>query len=741
MSSNSVTSHGSDILNSTQLLVERIDSLPLSLPPGRGFRNGSLLKMPDGWIFVGDETNQHVGPSGIIYMDGAATASFQPILVQTTDNFVVKSYHKLITEFPSSIKSLRDARIFRASNAIWVTMRAVMNEGPNLVVMGRLTENRVIVKLMVIFIDNIPAQIACDASGPQPRCWAPFNGTLDIRLATSVEPWNVLTGVPETCQMLVIEQHAALQDKQLNIGTPFVTWRNGWLCLVYETAMHNSQHIYAQRFLYRSEKCEAETFISPVFHFMTRSMEVASGLHLQGDLAYISFGMADQRTLIALVDLNKIMLLPLACYTNKVQIDSSQPVAVNVSNNDSNSNSSSQPRRDMFTVLKTLELSLLPSKLKQPGRKMEPLPIATPPMLPVTIRNIVMQNRIQVFSLPRIAALPSEQTERRYFNHQNQLGLWTLFAADTPITVSVRAEPYKEKLLQFLSKLVPDYSTVIDVGAHVGLISIPLARIVKRVYAFEMQQEVYYLLQRNLLQNRSNNIVSYNCALGASSSLAYIPKCNYLSESSTDFAGLPVISTIAGVSGSRLGNQGLCPTLVLGDAPAQDLTAVEMMRLDQLGINHISLIKVSADNSGEIFYGAQETIRRECPVLVFSNIMVSSSISTSCLVPADFSIETFCAQLGYHSPFIFGPDRILIPNRDPELLRMICSLCRPGSAFHFYMRGNDCFLEFGARGPFPVHAPTQGYVMVHFTDVKETYIGLFMEAIIIWNNQTEWHLG
>jgi FkbM family methyltransferase len=54
---------------------------------------------------------------------------------------------------------------------------------------------------------------------------------------------------------------------------------------------------------------------------------------------------------------------------------------------------------------------------------------------------------------------------------------------------------------------------VLDIGAHIGTFCIPLAKKVKRIYAFEPFKESYDLLRNNIELNKINNILDYNMGI------------------------------------------------------------------------------------------------------------------------------------------------------------------------------------------------------------------------------------
>ena len=67
-----------------------------------------------------------------------------------------------------------------------------------------------------------------------------------------------------------------------------------------------------------------------------------------------------------------------------------------------------------------------------------------------------------------------------------------------------------------LLKLFADSNSVaMDVGAHIGTFSIPLARWFKKVIAFEPSPETHALLVKNIALNRLTNVASPQKGLGS----------------------------------------------------------------------------------------------------------------------------------------------------------------------------------------------------------------------------------
>ncbi len=79
----------------------------------------------------------------------------------------------------------------------------------------------------------------------------------------------------------------------------------------------------------------------------------------------------------------------------------------------------------------------------------------------------------------------------------------------------VEASAQEQALSRLLSEVRPE-DVVYDIGAHHGLYAILLARKVKRVIAFEPEQECFARLQQNIQSNGLSNTIAYRKAIGES---------------------------------------------------------------------------------------------------------------------------------------------------------------------------------------------------------------------------------
>jgi len=147
---------------------------------------------------------------------------------------------------------------------------------------------------------------------------------------------------------------------------------------------------------------------------------------------------------------------------------------------------------------------------------------------------------------------------------------------------------WEKHLVELFPKYAKPGITVIDAGAHIGIHTMPLARLVGpggRVYAFEPQHKLYRELVFNLRLNGVDNVVPLRYALGHTAGIVEMD------------------STVRG-------NEGGTPVGRGGDR-------VELRPLDSFGFRNVSLIKIDVEHFEDfLLEGAQLTIARDRPVIL-----------------------------------------------------------------------------------------------------------------------------
>jgi FkbM family methyltransferase len=166
----------------------------------------------------------------------------------------------------------------------------------------------------------------------------------------------------------------------------------------------------------------------------------------------------------------------------------------------------------------------------------------------------------------------------------------------------VEVGEYSWAEVQLLGGLLRPASVVVEAGAHIGAITVPLARKCARVIAFEPQRLVHQMLCANLVLNGVVNVWAVQAALGAEDAQIMCP--------------LPAMEGFQNTGGVSL-------------AGAKDGELVVCRKVDTLGLPRVDLIKADVEEMElEVLKGARETIRRDRPVLYLeSNIGTDQLLS------------------------------------------------------------------------------------------------------------------
>ena len=152
--------------------------------------------------------------------------------------------------------------------------------------------------------------------------------------------------------------------------------------------------------------------------------------------------------------------------------------------------------------------------------------------------------------------------------------------------------PEETRLFEIL--LTPG-NVVVEVGANIGSLTVPLARIVGpagRVHAIEPQRPMFQMLCANLALNDLHNVHARQQGLGAAAGVLWV--------------STPQTGAIANFGGIPLQPSGQ--------------EKVDIVTLDSLGLDRIDLIKIDVEGMEEqVLRGGVETIRRLRPKLYVEN--------------------------------------------------------------------------------------------------------------------------
>jgi FkbM family methyltransferase len=154
---------------------------------------------------------------------------------------------------------------------------------------------------------------------------------------------------------------------------------------------------------------------------------------------------------------------------------------------------------------------------------------------------------------------------------------------------------YSEDEVRLFAGLVKSGDTVIDAGANIGALTVPLAHMVGasgRVLAFEPQRQIHALLSTNIVLNGLENVMAERMALGQAVGETFIP--NHSLGEARNFGGV----------GVGIGSGQACPVTSID---ALGLPALRLLKIDVEGFEH------------QVLEGAEETLRRLRPLLYVEN--------------------------------------------------------------------------------------------------------------------------
>ena len=149
---------------------------------------------------------------------------------------------------------------------------------------------------------------------------------------------------------------------------------------------------------------------------------------------------------------------------------------------------------------------------------------------------------------------------------------------------------------EFLCRLVGPGSIVLDGGANIGALTVPLAQRVGphgAVYAVEPQRQTFQALCANVALNSLPNVVTRHVALGRAPGTIKIPTLDLTHQQNV--GGL-------NIQGHKQGE------------------SIPVVRIDDLGLPGITLLKLDLEGmERDALAGAKRTIREHRPILYVEN--------------------------------------------------------------------------------------------------------------------------
>ena len=205
-------------------------------------------------------------------------------------------------------------------------------------------------------------------------------------------------------------------------------------------------------------------------------------------------------------------------------------------------------------------------------------------------------------------------------------GMFAFLKGDHYIGRSLQAYgEYSEGEVRVLSQVLSAGSVVVEAGANIGTLTLPLAQICGpqgRVYAYEPCRTNFHLLCTNLVLNELDNVMTFRQALGKRRGMVDVPAIGFDAEE--NYGGIQI------GSGSD--------TVPIG-------------RIDDLNLDQCTLIKIDVEGSERnVLMGAAKTIAACRPCLYVEDDRPDLH---SQLIKTIFNMDY---RIWWHTPPLFLPN-------------------------------------------------------------------------------------
>jgi FkbM family methyltransferase len=188
---------------------------------------------------------------------------------------------------------------------------------------------------------------------------------------------------------------------------------------------------------------------------------------------------------------------------------------------------------------------------------------------------------------------------------------------------------------EFLSQIIRPGMTVVEVGANIGLLTVPFARFVApggKVIAFEPQRIVFQMLCGNIALNALDNVFVHNSGVGSAPGSITVPSIDY----------------------ARPGNFGGVSLSASGSGET-----VPLATIDSLGLQRCDFMKIDVEGMElEVLQGARTTVERFRPRLYIENDRIEKS------APLIEHLLALDYRLYWHTPFLYDRDNFFSDGED-----------------------------------------------------------------------------
>lgn len=194
---------------------------------------------------------------------------------------------------------------------------------------------------------------------------------------------------------------------------------------------------------------------------------------------------------------------------------------------------------------------------------------------------------------------------------------------------------FSEGEVELFRQIVKPGHIVLDLGANIGVHTVPLARLTGpqgAVLAFEPQRLVFQTLCANVALNSFTNVWCFNAAAGDVPGTVHVPALNPTVQN--NFGGLGLLGRSQG-------------------------EPVQQLRIDDLPIGRCTFMKIDVEGmETQVIQGARNTIGRCQPIMYVENDRAEHSAELVRL------IDSLGYDMYWHKPPLFNPANFFHNNQN-----------------------------------------------------------------------------
>ena len=184
---------------------------------------------------------------------------------------------------------------------------------------------------------------------------------------------------------------------------------------------------------------------------------------------------------------------------------------------------------------------------------------------------------------------------------------------------------WEKKLVKLFKKYVKKDDVVVDVGAYIGLHTIELSKLSKKVYSFEPQPLISACVRKTLNSMKINNVDHYHMAIGNDTGWTHI----------------------------HSNNDGDASLRGIRDAKFNQSFKCKIDKLENIVKEKISLIKIDVEGSEfDVLAGAVDLIEEHKPIIIIETFKTKKNLK---------ELEDFCNCFDYNQEYISADNYLLIP--------------------------------------------------------------------------------